>query len=186
MVIVLNPGKMIIVFLKILMYISLSALVSSLVIFPIININENNQKGVRKVEILNKIDNGYYLKFKVKDLEIGNKFSITPTRSWYNSMEIGDITTTNASVNDTRIILHTFLNVTFIIDIILLIIGFIFFCINIPDMITRVNKEIVLDLRSKKTKQKELTLKELEKTPEFKTWRKDYEKALVEVEYSNK
>lgn len=181
MVLTLNPGKMIIVFLKALMWIIIAAFVSSIVILPIVNTNENKQQGTRSIYIIDKIDNGYYLKFKVEDIETGNKFSITPTRTWYESMEVGDRTATTASLNDTRVILMAWLTISFIVDMFVLAILAIAFLVNLPGMIENLNKEVVIDLRSKKTKQRELTLKELEKTPEFKAWRKDYEKALHSI-----
>ena len=173
---------MIIVFFKALMWIVIALFASSLVTFPIATVKENKEVTTRKILILEKINYDYVKKFKAEDIETGNIFTITPNTDWFNSVEVGDTSATSVSINDTRTLLMAWIYASFVMDMFVLAGLFIYFLMCLPDWIKALNKEVTLDLRSYKTKQKELTLKELEKTPEFQAWREDYEKALKEVE----
>jgi len=183
MVITINPYSIVMVFLKILLGVVILAFASSLVVMPLVNTDENKEQGVRSITILKKTNDGYARKFKVEDMETGNKFTVTPTKTWYDSMEVGSVTATTASLNDTRVLLMAWITISFIIDLVVLGFLFIWFLGELPGMIKNLEGvEFKLDLRSKKTKQRELTILELEKTPEFKAWRKDYEEALLAVD----
>ncbi len=164
MIVTINPHTMVVVFFKVLLGIIITGFASSLVLFPLLNTNENKEQGTRRVVILEKINNEYVREFKVEDIITGNKFTITPTETWYKSMEVGSITSTSASLNDTRDDFMMWLVVSFIIDLMVLGLSLIGLLTMLPEWIGELKgKEFILDLRSKKTKQKELTLLELEK-----------------------